>query len=203
MKQIMRSYWALGLALVLGLGLTLGLSTWAGAQDGVEPAGFDAVGATITVNTTADDWANNSHCSLREAIQAANTNAPFNGCPAGSGWDTIILSAGTYGLTRGGGGEDDNVTDDLDVLESVTIQGASASLTTINGHAIDRVFHVVPKSQGAALDLQRVMVTHGVADEDSVGQCHTAIAAAKICHIDPAAVAANVTGDGAVQQAHR
>jgi uncharacterized protein DUF1566 len=39
-------------------------------------------------------------CTLRDAITAANTDAASGGCPAGSGADTIILTAGaTYTLT--------------------------------------------------------------------------------------------------------
>jgi len=38
-------------------------------------------------------------CSLAEAIIAANTDAPFDACPAGSGPDTIVLSKGTQTLT--------------------------------------------------------------------------------------------------------
>src|SRR5436309_2249699 len=54
--------------------------------------------ATITVNTTADTVAADGFCSLREAIQAANTNASVNECSAGAaGMDTIqfALGAGT------------------------------------------------------------------------------------------------------------
>jgi len=42
-------------------------------------------GAVIQVNTTADEIKNNGKCSLREAIQAANTDTAVDGCPAGNG----------------------------------------------------------------------------------------------------------------------
>jgi uncharacterized repeat protein (TIGR01451 family)/CSLREA domain-containing protein len=35
-------------------------------------------------------------CSLREAVEAANTHTAVNGCPAGDGHDTIVLMAGVY-----------------------------------------------------------------------------------------------------------
>lgn len=54
---------------------------------------------TITVNTFADDLAVNGNCTLREAIQSANTDSAVDACPAGSGADTIVLAAGTYTLT--------------------------------------------------------------------------------------------------------
>src|SRR5689334_3438946 len=100
--------------------------------------------ATITVNTTTDEFdvAANGTCSLREAVQAANTNAPFGGCSAGNGDDAIQLSAGTYTLTRTGANEDGNATGDLDITSSVAISGAGAASTVIHGNAIDRVIHV-------------------------------------------------------------
>ena len=43
---------------------------------------------------------------MREAIQAANTDAAFGGCPAGSGTDTIVLAAGaTYTLATQDNGQ--------------------------------------------------------------------------------------------------
>lgn len=57
-------------------------------------------GTTIVVNTTADDTATDGNCSLEKAIEAANTEAAVDACPAGSGNDTIVLAAGaTYALT--------------------------------------------------------------------------------------------------------
>src|SRR3954451_11338058 len=61
-----------------------------------------ALAASITVNTTADEYDTGAGCSLREAIQAANTDAAFGGCAAGSGADTISVPAGTYTLTLTG-----------------------------------------------------------------------------------------------------
>ena len=46
-------------------------------------------GSVITVTTTADTLAEDGKCSLREAVIAANTDAPRGGCPAGNGADTI------------------------------------------------------------------------------------------------------------------
>ena len=65
----------------------------------VQPA--SAAGATITVNTTADDTnpADNK-CSIREAMQAADTNTSFNTCHAGStGTDTIAFDPSINGQT--------------------------------------------------------------------------------------------------------
>lgn len=54
----------------------------------------------IIVNTNNTSIINDSLCGLIEAIIAANTDTAGNGCPAGSGADTIELEAGqTYNLT--------------------------------------------------------------------------------------------------------
>jgi CSLREA domain-containing protein len=91
--------------------------------------------ATFEVTTTADtnDGACDTHCSLREAIVAANSDPDR---------DTITLPAGTYRLSIPGRNEDHGVTGDLDILERVDIRGASEETTVINGGAIDRVLHV-------------------------------------------------------------
>ncbi|MCC7370236.1 MAG: CSLREA domain-containing protein [Chloroflexi bacterium] len=48
-----------------------------------------AFAANIIVNISVDEDTANGDCSLREAITAANTDAAYNGCTAGSGADTI------------------------------------------------------------------------------------------------------------------
>ena len=119
---------------VLALALLLSLAT---------PPGT-AHAATITVNTTADELNSNGNCSLREAIHAANTNAAVDACSAGSGGtDIITLPAGTYALTVAGTGEESNVTGDLDILGDVSIKGAGAGISVIDGGGIDRVLDVV------------------------------------------------------------
>src|SRR5689334_20044091 len=67
------------------------------------PVGVQA--ATIAVNVTNDELNGDADCSLREAIQAANTDTAVSGCAAGSGGDTIALPIGTYRLRRVGAGE--------------------------------------------------------------------------------------------------
>ena len=83
--------------------------------------------ATISVTTTDDELNNgDGDCSLREAVQAANTNAAVDGCDAGvAGADVIGLPGGTYRL-QGDSDEDANQTGDLDVTESVTLKGGGS-----------------------------------------------------------------------------
>ncbi len=117
--------------------------------------------ATITVTTTADELDSNADCSLREAIQAANTDAVVDACAAGSGVDLIHLPAGTYDLGIGGSGEDLNATGDLDITSAVGIIGSDAMTTLINGAGIDRVFHV---ASGGVAVTSNLTIRTGLAD---------------------------------------
>src|SRR5690349_2104905 len=62
-----------------------------------------AYASNITVTTTQDELNIDGDCSLREAIQAANTNVMVDQCPAGvsTNLDYVYLSPGaTYILSR-------------------------------------------------------------------------------------------------------
>ncbi len=109
---------------------------------------ISAHAGTYSVTKTADtaDGICNADCSLREAVIAAN-NQP--------GADHIFLPAGVYVLTRSdpnNPNEQLSLTGDLDILESLSIVGAGAKDTVIDGGAgtvvsPDRVFDIgVPES---------------------------------------------------------
>ena len=106
-----------------------------------------ASAATIRVDTSSDTNANDGLCSLREAVRAANTDAPTLGCPAGGGPDTISVPGGTFKLTIDG---DDQAAanGDLDITATVTIQGQGPGVTTVDGNNISRVFEVRPAVTG-------------------------------------------------------
>jgi CSLREA domain-containing protein len=95
-----------------------------------------AQAATINVTTTADVTAADAACSLREAVQAANNEAAGNGCPAGSGADTIVLPAGLYKLDSGSG--------QLAIGADLTMRGAG--VTTVIEAVSSRILAI------AALD---------------------------------------------------
>jgi len=105
-----------------------------------------AAGVTmIAVTTTVDAIAVDGACSLREAVIAANTNAPVDTCPAGSAseLDHIGLLASTYVLTIAGPGEDASATGDLDLLGSVGIDGPfDGGTAAIDAAGLDRAFDV-------------------------------------------------------------
>jgi hypothetical protein len=95
----------------------------------------------MAVTGTADEFGEGLDlCSLREMIQTVNTNADFGGCRNDGG--TISMPAGTYTLSRAGAGEDNNVTGDLDVKTTMTLQGAGMTTTIIQANQIDRALQV-------------------------------------------------------------
>lgn len=103
---------------------------------------LNSIAATITVNTTIDDNSTNGNCSLREAIQAANTNSIVDSCTGGSGDDVISVPSGTYALGISGRDDDTCATGDLDINSNLTINGTGAKNTIIDAGGIDRVFHI-------------------------------------------------------------
>ncbi len=127
--------------------------------------------ATLTVTTTGDTISDDGLCSLREAVIAANSNADQSGC-AGSGAygdDTITVPPGLYRLELTGANEDAAATGDLDILAgagSLTLNGAGADTTLIDGNATDRVFDL---DDGANLTLDGVTVQNGYATYDAGG----------------------------------
>lgn len=88
-------------------------------------------------------------CSLRAAVMEANELQPGS---------TITLPAGTYTFAADDSGEDGATTGDLDILGSMTINGAGAHETTIDAAQIDSVFHL---RTGAALTLSGVTLKNG------------------------------------------
>ena len=115
--------------------------------------------ATLVVNSTADAnddspgdgvcATSGGQCTLRAAIEEANALA---------GSDAITLPTGTYTLALAGLGEDSSVTGDLDITSDLTINGAGAATTIIDGGAIDRVFHIL---SGATAAIDDVTITNG------------------------------------------
>ncbi|HEX9669118.1 MAG TPA: CSLREA domain-containing protein, partial [Thermoanaerobaculia bacterium] len=109
-----------------------------------------AHGAVLTVTKPADtlDGVCDSDCSLRDAVVAAN---------ARRGRDVIVLPPGVYRLSRAGSGEDHAATGDLDVRYPLTVIGAGADKTAIDGGGLDRVFDAL----GASLELLGLAVQGG------------------------------------------
>lgn len=113
-------------------------------------------GTTITVNTKEDELNADGDCSLREAIEAADTNAPVDKCKAGSATEedgilfslgkkaTIVLSSTLPRVTDPSG---------------LTIDGQKAKIT-VSGNDAVRVFEV---GSGAVFNLRNLTVADGFA----------------------------------------
>ena len=120
----------------------------AGLMLGGRAATTQAASHTFTVNNSLDapdanpgndiceTASGNGICTLRAAIQEANALAGAN---------TITLSAQTYTLTIQGPDEDNSAQGDLDIKSDLTINGAGAGSTIIDGNGIitsDRVLDI-------------------------------------------------------------
>ena len=129
--------------------------------------------ATITVTTYLDGFNDgDSACSLREAIQAANTNTAFDACPAGDGADTIVFDTTTMGGTvitltitsPVGINNDNNAYLDLDVVVDQDPSDTTVFTLTIQGGGVkvirdfnstpqfeDRIFDILPPTASGAV----------------------------------------------------
>jgi len=116
-------------------------------------ASAQTTGTTIQVNTIADESNTDGDCSLREAIEAANTNTAVDGCAAGSDTeqDAILFAVGDKATIILG--SQLVITDDAGLL----IDGQTAK-TTLSGNNLVRVFQV---DSGAKLTLNNLTVANG------------------------------------------
>ncbi len=142
-RQVNRLLLAVGLALLSGLGLSM------------RPLPAAAATLTFQVTTTTDapdaspgdgicaDAA--GQCTLRAAVQEADAQ------PSGS-VITIVVPAGTFPLKLG-------------VLSltanTITIEGAGAAATTVNGRNASQVFNVSAAASGT---LGQLAIIHGIAN---------------------------------------
>src|SRR3954447_23146564 len=89
-------------------------------------------------------------CTLRAAIQEAD---------ATDGADTVIVPPGRYRLSSvpapeaGAAGETDAGNGDLDITDDLTVRGAGARETTIDGGGLDRVFEVASGTTALISDM--------------------------------------------------
>jgi hypothetical protein len=97
---------------------------------------------TATFNTT---------CTLRAAIMKAN-RYPGGGV-------TIIVPSGAYTITLPPSGENDETTGDLNITQTVTIVGAGAANSIVDGGSVDRVFRI---ESGATVMLTAITIRHGL-----------------------------------------
>lgn len=112
--------------------------------------------ATITVTTTSDTPVV-GECSLREALQAANTDTAVGSCIAGTGpGDTVMVPAGNYVFSTAA---------DLDIRDDTNVIGAGAASTTIDGNGLSRIFDVANSTS----TLEGLTITGGSTGGDGGG----------------------------------
>lgn len=124
-------------------------------------------GNTIRVTTVRDELNNDGDCSLREAVVAANTDAPEDDCRRGDGADRILLQARTYELRIAGANEQGSATGDLDTTGNLSIVGEGPGKTHILGSVAfgDRIFDVT----SGRLALRELRIAKGRAPDDTLG----------------------------------
>ena len=126
--------------------------------------------------------------TLREAIMFANGNAAPDGTQT---QDTIILPEGTYVLTIEGADErfdpvsnpdeapgvtnaPDAAVGDLDLTESVIIQGAGSALTVVQwddaATVKDRIFHVYHPTEDVVAEIRGLTARNGELLAESLGE---------------------------------
>ena len=97
-------------------------------------------------------------CTLRAAVMEAN---------ALPGFDVIELPAGEIIFTLAGEGEEAALTGDLDLTESVLLQGQGAGVTIINGNQLDRIFEL-PSGFNVQASLSNMTLTHGLVSTGNI-----------------------------------
>jgi CSLREA domain-containing protein len=139
-------------SMVFGLALVMALVI--GALVGYDSASAQSTaafpGSVIKVTTKVDESNTDGDCSLREAIEAANTNTTVDGCKAGSATeqDAIHFAVGKKAKTIVLGSQLPAITDP----SGLRITGREASIT-ISGNEQVRVFEVAAGAQLALLHL--------------------------------------------------
>jgi CSLREA domain-containing protein len=135
-----------------------------------------ASATTINVSSTADNKTDDQLCTLREAVDAASTNAAVNpaggnDCPAGQpspSTDTIVLGSASYAIA-GAAGESSNVGGDLDIdgpAGPVAIDGQGPAVSKIDANDSDRVLEVI---DAGSLTLRHLTVTDGTVSDEFGG----------------------------------
>ncbi len=98
--------------------------------------------AVIEVNSTGGGLGTSELCSLRAAIRAAEMDAPFSACNAGSGDDVIILpNEGNFVFNQV---DNNSIGDNAlpSVFSRITIEGIDSTLTKSSSSAMMRFFSV-------------------------------------------------------------
>jgi CSLREA domain-containing protein len=136
----------LGVVAVIVLG-TLGTAGAARAADFVVDSTADAPDVKPGDHVCRSAAAT---CTLRAAVEETDATA---------GEDAVLVPAGRYRLTSvpspeaGMPNEDDAGNGDLDITDDLTVRGAGAGATTLDGGGLDRVFSVAARTTAVISDM--------------------------------------------------
>jgi len=118
--------------------------------------------ATLIVDSDQDVDAADGFCSLREAIAAANTDAPYGDCPAGSGPDRIVLAIPTPATIL--------LTASLpQIEETLRLQGPGSALLTIDGQNLHQLVAFEDEIGDGWLGVDGLTLARGVSNADGYG----------------------------------
>ncbi|HEY7627719.1 MAG TPA: choice-of-anchor Q domain-containing protein, partial [Ilumatobacteraceae bacterium] len=130
---------------------TANASTWTFSMTLSHDFNVDTIADTVDDDPGDGSCADSTgDCSLRAAVMEAN---------ALPGADTITVPDGTYLLTISGFGENATATGDLDITDDLTITGAGAATTIVDGNHLDRLFDV--RSVGLAVEIVGMTLRNG------------------------------------------
>ncbi len=110
--------------------------------------------ATIVVNTLDSGSDPFPLCTLEDAVTAANTNSPINGCAAGTGDDEIVFTvSGTI--------QPDNTLTISNFSEQLTIEGPASAGIVIDGQFKIEIMEI---EGGSIVDLLNLTFEHGTSE---------------------------------------
>ena len=121
---------------------------------GTYSAGMMGSGALV-VTTDEDELNMDGDCSLREAVQAANTDAVVDLCDGTSGETITFASAYTISLSLG----------ELLITDGVTLDASSVGPVTVDGNDASRVFDV--DASGQTVFFTSLVIQNGNANVNS------------------------------------
>lgn len=123
----------------------------------------------ITVTTTADDGAFDPTTSDTTAAGAISLRSAIQYTNYVAGPDTIIVPAGLYTLSTMGVDEYNAATGDLNINDPLTIIGAGAGVTIIDGNFLDRVFGIDYYESGIQVTISDLTITNGQSENSENG----------------------------------
>ncbi len=119
----------------------------------------------FSVNSLADVVADDGDITLREALEAANTNAAVHDAAAGSDTETDVITFAPELFTDGVDPTPGKITLDgqqLDVLDDLEIQGPGDELLTIDADQRSRVIYV---AEEVSLAIDGLTITGGFVED--------------------------------------